>query len=861
MVLMSPIAIPASTDGTSASDDLSGRYTEIANAKNVGEKNREAAFAFIVAEQHLNEDENHVEALRHAAQAVKLFRESGDEHSATDALRLSLHAQRLKAQAQVYVENKAEEDVKKTIAALEQMANEEMEKFRIAGDKRGEAAMLLSLAEAHALSRAGSKKHQLAKQSVRAAIDLFREVADRKMEGNALNVLCCMQTRRSPGAVEAEENASKALTIFRDLDDQKGEAKALHMQALTQCLRQRGPDGVQAMQEVQKIYVTLGMKKQVAFELMTISEWATMCGNLELGLESASKSLSMFQELPYGVGWKARALDILTDTYLAMGRVDDAVQVTNDMINEFTSSGAKKDKADALETLAKIYAERKDNGKAVKAAEDAVQASHGDLRAHANMLRASAWEHMNAKDWEYTASAAQEATIICQQLGDVRGEAIALHAIIRTEMEKGNITEAIDLSEQQRDLFVQVDDKGGEGAALIAIVGCYMMVEQYEVAMDRAHEAVELFREADNKTCEGHVRRMIGEIHGKMHDYEGAVESFREAMQLYEEEGTWLNQAGLMRPVAELHLENGHYQEALRAAQDGMVLVRENKTKRHDGLLCDMALLVSQVSLAVLMKQAEKSKDPKRLLERDGPRALRPAQEAVSVARKNGDKSSLAAGLRVMAEAMLKTSRLSGCLTASQEARKIFQGLGDIAGECAVVLLLAEANLAQGGRAKAVEIGLEGLDIAKNAGLDEIEQRTYNFLKELGAVGQPALQAVPQFQFQPQIQQVALQPMPAMPEQPAAESAAIVAKEPEKKGLSLQYVTNLVQNITANIIDADDDISLDAPLMDSGLDSLSAINFRNTLQKDLNVKLPGTLMFDYPTMRGVAEHLVEVTNE
>ena len=50
-------------------------------------------------------------------------------------------------------------------------------------------------------------------------------------------------------------------------------------------------------------------------------------------------------------------------------------------------------------------------------------------------------------------------------------------------------------------------------------------------------------------------------------------------------------------------------------------------------------------------------------------------------------------------------------------------------------------------------------------------------------------------------------------------------------------------------------VSLDAPLMEAGIDSLGANEVTRALGEALGVEVPGTLLFDHPSIGGIASML------
>ena len=73
---------------------------------------------------------------------------------------------------------------------------------------------------------------------------------------------------------------------------------------------------------------------------------------------------------------------------------------------------------------------------------------------------------------------------------------------------------------------------------------------------------------------------------------------------------------------------------------------------------------------------------------------------------------------------------------------------------------------------------------------------------------------------------------------------------------TLQEVEEIVRKAAEDAMD-DDDLSLDTNLLEAGLDSLSAIEFRSKLEQAFGVQLPGTLVSDHPTIKSISDLLKE----
>merc|ERR1712078_459714 len=85
-----------------------------------------------------------------------------------------------------------------------------------------------------------------------------------------------------------------------------------------------------------------------------------------------------------------------------------------------------------------------------------------------------------------------------------------------------------------------------------------------------------------------------------------------------------------------------------------------------------------------------------------------------------------------------------------------------------------------------------------------------------------------------------------------AASRALAMVPPEERQQQVQQqLQGMVQELLGRDVDPEE------PLMEAGLDSMSAVELHSGVQQTMGVELPATLMFDYPSLQAVSGFVSE----
>eukprot|EP00440_Ansanella_granifera_P037552 gb/GFBE01040744.1/.p1 GENE.gb/GFBE01040744.1/~~gb/GFBE01040744.1/.p1 ORF type:complete len:827 (+),score=230.53 gb/GFBE01040744.1/:1-2481(+) len=819
------------------------------------------AGALIEEAQHiLDVSEDQEKALALADEALKLGEEAGSDKVIADATRCRINCHRLVAQD---ARRQDEVETKRVMAAAEKMANQALLEFREKKSRYGEALMLMLssdiILESNRIpeSRRGNKKRQEVVDRANTALRIFQELGEKKLEAEAMVVLATgilTQNDEEKAIVWLEQ----AVKLSRALGDRKGEAQALYRSCLALNNMPSSKDtldkSIALTKQVIEIYRDLGLQRMLAWQSDFLGKQYLLVDKPRDALACAKEAMRIFAELGYGKGWQTEARSTYCRALVGLADVKGALRCAREGVRISQAAGDKRSEILSLENLINVtmegdaFYECGDISEALESALKCVELCKdvGDKKWEANMLHNVAQAYLRQRDLEPALKAITESSALLDDLGQQLLRSMVLQTAIEILMAKGDATAALEVTKEIQRISKDLGKPSRQANAMLMEAQVYFATGNCEQALRVTQEAQALFQQYKDKKGEGLCWSVIADVRKSMGEQGDALRASRTTQALYQQVGDKRSQAYAMKTSTSLFVANKSDQEAVKSAHEALALARATGEPKAE---VEMLNLVAQATLNSIIRQSQVLDDQEAvdfIAENEG-RAVRPAREAAALARKLGDKQMTGIATYSLAQCHAVAGRTAAAVQAATESRSLFMQTWDRQGEAMSVLMLAESIVLNGdndgGRNLAKESFQLFKDLEDKDGMEKA-QKTLDQIDQIagGLAGTGS-------------------PMPTSPATPAtaqAESAAIVKR---KVGLSPDKAKDLAMKVAFEAIGTGEDVTLDDALMDIGLDSLAAIAFREQLQHNAGVPLPSTLIFDYPTLSAVVDHLVEASQE
>jgi tetratricopeptide (TPR) repeat protein len=233
-------------------------------------------------------------------------------------------------------------------------------------------------------------------------------------------------------------------------------------------------------------------------------------------------------------------------------------------------------------------------------------------------------------------------------------------------------------------------------------------------------------------------------------------------------------------------------------------------------------------------------------------KAFKAAKDALGLAKRSDNKQLMGTANIHVTRCHLTNGRLDKAMLSSQEALDNLREVNDRQQEAIALALNAEVLMVQKEFEKAEAVAKRAMSIAQSArdsGAENYARAVLDGIYEADAASKVKV-ALPDAPVAAVTAEVGV----ASAEGPAAPTAVAT--------LNLEEVTATVLALAKDVVGEADDLALDVGLMDAGMDSLSAVAFRNSLMRQIKgVNLPASLMFDYPTINHIADYIIEETSK
>lgn len=769
------------------SDDFSSYYSSLADDGSLSKEEREAASLMSNAEGLLDEEEDATSALKLAEEALALYRKINQAKGVSDALRMIVSARCMRNER------------KKALV----LAKDELREFQLADDRRGEAAMSLSIAEVYA-DDMGTRNREEAVRLTTDARKSLRQLKDQKMEATACLFLSDLHMKRAEHMLDERTHfqsgfdaAKDALALFKDLGDRKGEGRALYKLGIACGNLGKTQDALQHGKRAVGLFQDLIEKKLEGCALCLLAQCYLMKESPQEALPEGKQALTIFQDLGNVLGWEMNAMDLVFQAHVMSDDMEQALLTAEEGLERFQETEDKQLEASAWYMVYRAHLMNDHLLQARNAATNAetILMELGDRRSQANLYLAAIELYFRRDQPEKLLQAALWASRLFEQLEHAGHEqANAQLILMDVHLARGETAEALLAASKARELAEKEGDRRLEAIALLASSNIHSLSEQPAEALETAEEARAIFKEGNSVKGEAKAWHLLAKVHADNKNFQASADAARQARLLAQEIGDRVGVVQILIMTADVEL----------------VLKSEDK-------------------------KGGKDKD----------KALEAAKEALALAKKIGDDLLVVDAMYILSQAHLISMKLEEGMRVINEAVALCQESQHEKEEGRMLVLAAWAHFLGNSLDKAQEAANQGLELIQkfgDPGGEALANEVIGYINDR--------RAGPRQQFAAAAEDFAAQ-------DDAGAGDSQVAVQEEYQGPTVEVLARRLHVMVKDMFDVDE-LENDTMLMDIGIDSLSMLDFQARIAREFpGVTWSPTMLFDYPTLQELGEFMHE----
>ncbi len=435
-------------------------------------------------------------------------------------------------------------------------------------------------AEADRLFQLGLQQHQsnnlvAASQSLRAALQIYRQINDRPAEIATLGNLGIISSALG-NYDEAISYYEQGLVITREFQNQQVRQVEAHM------LRNLG-----------LTYVSLG--------------------EYEKAINLYQQALTLYQAVQNREG-EAGVLNNLAGAHCFLSQYEQAIVYSRQALPILQQIQDRNGEALAFQNLGRSYIFFSEYDKAINYYQQAltIYQQLGDSESEANMLNSLGLAHNYLSQYDKALAYYQRAMPLFEQIKDLQGQARVWHNLGLAYRNLSQYDKAIAYYQQALIAYRQGENRHSEASILNNLGTVYNSLSQYARAISYYQQAITIYQQVEDRRGEAQGLNNLGEIYRNLAQYDRAITYYRQSLAISQqvkdrrgEANTLMNLGNTYDSLFQYDQAIKYFQQALTIFvqikyQDGEANVRLNLGVTYHSLSQnDKALAYIQQALAI----------------------------------------------------------------------------------------------------------------------------------------------------------------------------------------------------------------------------------------------------------------------